>query len=639
MDRLVRRMRKLFSSSTGVSESIVVVDVKVPSSFHSVTVVDSDTWKEVKYDLSLVRQMDTKSFIESECVLPQGMGNGLPSSSTADTPAPSMLPEAAKSTLLAGKAQPVSKPSNKKIREAIRGVLKECGGYKEFRDSYSKSFSLYMRDTGGHMAFQEMLSVLILGPAIFIFVFRVDVDIKKKFKVDYRVSSERSLNCTTSSISTEEALLQCLASVYAMDTSGKAGVETHKPMVFIIGTHKDKLGASADKKIAKLNEHLDSLIDSYQDLVQYADWDEGEVMFTVDNTSESDEDFKLIRSKLYSFISERSEFTIQFPVSYLLFALELQHEKRSVLSFDECKGIAAKYGIVGDRVSDLLQFLHFRVGVIQYFKFEGLVMVKPQVLFSKVTELVKKTFSHKSLTSKEKRDFQKGILTESLIREVVGDSEIDSEKFLKLLVRLHLVTPFTLPGDKERKYFLPCVLNHIEEANVEDTESDAMPLYVQFRCKHCPKGLFSVLVTHLMTAKDGQVSFSLIQDKIFRDRISFEVHSDVADQDEISLRAFSSHLEIKFYPSRSLYEDRTSAIAKACSAARLEIETSIAKSLHYLGYNSGRVCPIMCFKCYACRELHQVKKAKGMPCKIYCDRFRTTDRIPARGRCWFNEGE
>ena len=36
----------------------------------------------------------------------------------------------------------------------------------------------------------------------------------------------------------------------AMDTSGEASVKTHRPLVFIIGTHRDKLGPSADKKIA-----------------------------------------------------------------------------------------------------------------------------------------------------------------------------------------------------------------------------------------------------------------------------------------------------------------------------------------------------------------------------------------------------
>ena len=663
MRRLLKRIRKQFSSSTGVSEPIAIVDLNVPSTFHPVTVVDADNWKEVEYDLSLARQMDT-SFVTSpeEGVTHNPSENGSPAPSAAAGPStPAGLPvtttvksspESPMSEQPLREAEPVKiKPavasgtnlSEEEITKLIDAVIEKCGGFEEFKESFSKKgFSLYLRDAGGQMAFQEMLSVLILGPSIFVFVFRVDVNLKKKFKGDYRDSPEQSLNCNTSSISAEEALLQCLASVYAMDTSGKA-VKMHKPLVFIVGTHKDQLGPLADKKIAKMNEHLDSLVNNsscFQDLVQYADREKGQVMFTVDNFSESDEDFKLIRTKLYSLISERSEFAIQYPVSYLLFALELQHEKRSVLKVNEYTAIASKYGIVGDRVADLLQFLHYRVGIIQYFDVEGLVMVKPQVLFNKVTDLVKRTFS---LTSREANDLQKGILTESLIKEVVRDDELDFESFLKLLIRLHLATPLNLPGEQERKYFIPCVLNHVEESSDEELDTDILPLSIQFKCEHCPRGLFGVLVADLMATglnSDRRISFSLIPDKIFRDQVSFEVYSDAADQDEMSLKALSSHLELKFFPS--LCEERGLSIAEVCSAICQMINWSICKSLtDCLGYDTEKAGPVMCFKCSACHELHQVKKAlaEGMPLKMFCKKFRTTMRIPAQGKCWYGEGK
>ena len=82
-----------------------------------------------------------------------------------------------------------------------------------------------------------------------------DLNFGSKFSIEYRTGENESINCYTSSITTEEALLQCLASVYAMDTPGKAGVNTHKPLVLIVGTHTDKLGPSADEKIAQLNDH------------------------------------------------------------------------------------------------------------------------------------------------------------------------------------------------------------------------------------------------------------------------------------------------------------------------------------------------------------------------------------------------
>lgn len=71
MYRLLRRARKERSLSTGVCTPIIIVDIDVgnPSTFHSVTVIDPNTWKEVECDLSLVRQMNQEASITSPPVL------------------------------------------------------------------------------------------------------------------------------------------------------------------------------------------------------------------------------------------------------------------------------------------------------------------------------------------------------------------------------------------------------------------------------------------------------------------------------------------------------------------------------------------------------------------------------------------
>ena len=651
MDRLLLRKRKAFSSSTGISECVVVVDIDIDdlSSFRVATVTNPEVWEETDYDVSLVKQMNDRQ----ESALPLPHNQELPKVSPPTQPLTSAVVMPKADVSLSSEMEPatphsvaasLSKFSSDEITSKINAVIEKCGGFRKFHESFSKSFSLYLRDAGGHMAFQEMLSVLILGPSIFIFVFRADLDLKDKFRVEYRASAGTSLNCINSSVTTEEAFLQFLSSVYAMDKSGKAGVKTHKPLVFIVGTHKDKLGHRAEEKITELNEHLDSLIDSshcFQDLVQYADREKGQVMFTVDNTSKSDEDFALIRSKIYSLVSERSEFTIEYPVSYLFFALELKHEKVAYLGIDECKTIAAKYGIVGDQVSHLLYFLHYRVGIIQYFDVEGIVMIKPGVLFNKMTHLITTTFSRKSLTSKEVRDFQKGILTASLIKMVVGEGGIDSNILLKLLTHLHIIIPIA-SGDEE-KYFIPCVLNHVNASSKKDFHTGILPLSVRFQCEHCPKGLFSVLVTQLITFESKEesgslISFSLVENKIFRDQVSFEVHSQqFADQDEITLKNLPSHLEICFYPY-SLCAERDMSVNEMCCAIRQQIEEAISKSLCYLRYDPHKVRLFMCFKCDICHELHPVKKGIKAH-KIFCKSARETRRIPPLGRFWYNEGQ
>ena len=289
MDRLLQRRRRMQCPSTGVCDSVVIVDIDAenPATFQSVTVMDADVWNEVEYDISLVRQMNTESGIPKDYIQPKSIVE------TSSVPTPSMagsIPEPDAVIADAKKTGLVKVPlSNRKIKEMIDAAVKKCGGYRKFRKFLKKSYSLYLRDTGGQVEFQEMIALLIFGPSIFFFVFRTDLEFQSKFTIEYRISGGTSTNCYTSSVTTEEALLQCLASVYAMDTSSKAGVKTHKPLVFIIGTHIDQLGPSAEKKIKELNKHLDTLIinSGFRDLVQYAG-SRDQVMFSVDNTSENE---------------------------------------------------------------------------------------------------------------------------------------------------------------------------------------------------------------------------------------------------------------------------------------------------------------------------------------------------------------
>ena len=656
MDRLLGRQRKKFSASTGVCDTIVIVDINItnPSTFHPVTILESDTWEEIECDVSYVRQLGQESVnVKNPPENPQK-----PKEKSAHTRA-SARPDPAMKVGSVRVAQPHSKRKDapvplprRKLKagtiissENINSVIKKYG-FRKVKKYLKKTCSLYLRDTGGQVEFQEMLPLLIFGPSIFFFIFRLDLDFKSKFCVKYRMSASESINCYTSSITTEEALLQCLASVYAMDTSEEDSVKTHKPMVFIVGTHKDMLISEAEgtHKIDDLNRYLDSIIQSngFRDLVQYAG-DDHNVMFAVDNTSDSEEDFQMIRSKVNHLINVRKWFSIEYPMSYLLFCLDLQNRKQNILTLDECKDLASQHGIEGDQVSHLLRFLHIRIGVIRYFNIEGLkhiVVKEPQVLFDMITDLLVKTFSCDSVTTREAFDFKKkGILSASAFEDVVrSDDKISPKEFLQLLVHLRIITPFTISEDQEERYFIPCVLNHVPESPDEDSiTTDILPLLFKFKSDHCPKGIFGVLSTHLMTPeKEVDMTFILNHDKIFKDQVSFEVHSS-CDQDEMSLKVYSTHLEVKFFSYLS-DDFRNTPLKEVCNNVRQILENSIFRSLKDLHYSKEKLEPMACFRCEHCTQMHPVKTG-GKFCVIFCKAARKGSRIPLNGRCWYNEGQ
>ena len=657
MDRLLGRRRKKFSASTGVCDTVVIVDITVtnPSTFHPVMILDGDTWEEIGCDVSYVTQLGQESVNVKNPPLPKPTEKRAHTHASA-RPDPARKVGSVRVAHSKRKDTPAFFPKRKlKVdtiisSENIYSVIKKYG-FRKVKKYLKKTCSLYLRDTGGQVEFQEMLPLLIFGPSIFFFVFRLDLDFKSKLCVKYRMSANKSINYYTSTITTEEALLQCLTSVYAMDTSEEDSVKTHKPVVFIIGTHKDRLGSEAEGiiKINHLNQHLDFIIRSngFLDLVQYAG-DDHNVMFAVDNTSDSKEDFQKIRSNVNHLINTRKEFSIEYPISYLLFCLDLQNMKQSILTLDECKDLAAKHGIEEDQVSHLLRFLHIRIGVIRYFDIEGLkhiIIKEPQVLFNKITDLLIKTFSGEFLRTSEVLDFrEKGILTASAFENVVsGNDKIEPNEFLQLLVHLRIVTPFVTPGDKEdqeKRYFIPCVLNHVPESK-RDTVSNILPLLFKFKSDHCPKGIFGVLSTHLMTPEKAEseevgTTFTLIHDKIFKNQVSFEVHSPWEEQDEMSLKVYSTHLEVKFFPFSS-DDGRNTPLKEVCNNVRQILEKSILRSLKDLHYSKQKLEPMACFKCEHCTQMHPVKAGRTHH-KIHCSKARERSRIPLNGRCWYNEG-
>ncbi len=531
MHRLLHRKARKSTTSTDVAESIVTIEVRLDekqSTFHAAVVIDGE-WMEFEFSDSLLSHMslnqETPSDSQPNQVLSQPSEetsqpyevSSQPNLEVPSKPPTSQVPSQPREELTTSAPEtsttsatedaiqlpPAHNEPNtglpKKIyltKSMIAYLRKKHGSYKQFKKFLERGFSLYLRDTGGQVEFQEMLPLLIFGPSIFLFLFRLDLPFKMKFEVKYR-GEDGVYNDYISSITFEEALLQCLATVDAIKRTDKVSIETRDPYVFIVGTHKDELekklkqienGPSVEEEICKLNLNLDALLKRhcFNNLVSYAGNDPEHVMYTVDNTSEDEKDFDLIRSRINAVITSRKEFVIHYPINYLLFCLDLQNVKDNVIFLEDFKERARAFGIEGsDEVSKLLHFLCNRIGIIQYFDKEGvkhIVINQPQFLYKKVSNLIIETFKGKTLSADERVELEKGILSFKAAESIVGsESKITTVELLDLLVHLRIIARF-----KDGKYFIPCIINHLPEASDEEIpgESTVAPLYIRFG-RHC----------------------------------------------------------------------------------------------------------------------------------------------------------
>ena len=625
------------SPSTGVLENIVKVEVKKLSTV--ATAVSNLEWKSLDHDeeaLELImttardhsvtttvsKPTETKYIIKEQKESPQitGVKSSLPSKYLVD-------PKQKKKHKIVGLFQKFMKFKRCKSDQVkIKGkemsavlyipdvepvdIFKRAmklRGMDALREHLESSWSLYLTNTGGQIEFQEHLPLLVCGPSIFFVTFPLHYDLEKPYDVCYEYPDGR-VETYKSPATLLQELLQTLATISASNfTSGQhrdseAGT---KLKIFFVGTHKDCLPVNSAEEVI---QRKDKLLQDYvrqtslfiQDSIHFAQHPK-RLIFAVNNLSDDDDQFQKIKSAVQMTV-ERDKFTIECPSSWLILSLILRakHKSDQILTFDECFSIARECGITDRKeLKEALSFIHTRLGLVRYFNIEGLntfVVIDPQILFDRITDLIVKTFTSDNVKIKEIEDFrQRGIIPVTVMQKVSNKSSSDSKLPLtwltSLLNYLRIAAFFTdRDGDK---YFFPSALCHAPESHSNPPScSDSRPsLVVGFKSGFCPRGIPGALIKYLMTNEmKSKRSWNIVPNKIFRNEVSFAIQA----HGNITLRILPTHLEIS-YDSEA---DSTGAVSeedskegelmkKTCEMAYLQIKkgmntvTSLCMECHY----------------------------------------------------------
>ena len=595
------------SPSTGVLENIVKVEVKKLCTV--ATAVSNLEWKRLKYDEEALELIMTTARYHSvtttvsKPIAVKYIVKGHEKSSTGVPSDKSSLPykelthskQRKKHKIVklfqkltrfrTGKSsQGCASKDEEKKRDAVLykpdvepvDIFKqavELRGMDALREHLESSWSLYLTNTGGQIEFQEHLPLLVCGPSIFFVTFPLHYDLEKPYDVRYEYPDGR-VETYKSPATLLEELLQTLATINASNfTSGQQrdSEAAIKPKIFFVGTHRDCLPEGTAEEMIKRKDKLlqtyvrqTSLID--QEFIQFAQYPK-QLMFTVSNLSNDDEQFQKIRTAVQRTV-EGKEFTIECPSSWLILSLILRakHKSDQVLSFDKCFSIAQECGITDRKeLNQALSFIHSRLGLVRYFNTKDLntlVVIDPQILFDKITDLIVNTFTSDNVNVKvkikEMEDFhQRGIIPVAVMQEISDNSSSDSKlSFIwltKLLNYLRIAALFTdSDGDK---YFFPSALCHAPELHFnQPSPSDSWPpLLVGFKSGFCPRGIPGALIKYLMTNEmKSKRSWDIIPNKIFKNQVSFAIQAHRI----ITLRILPTHLEI-------CYESETDSIGEA----------------------------------------------------------------------------
>ena len=535
-------------------------------------------------------------------------------------------------------------------------------GMDALQEHLESSWSLYLTNTGGQIEFQEHLPLLVCGPSIFFVTFPLHHDLNEPYDVCYEHPDGRVETYKSPGTLLQE-LLQTLATISASHfASGqqKDSEARMKTKVFFVGTHKDCLPPnSAEEIIQRKDELLQSCVRQTalfdQDAIQFAEHPK-QLIFAVNNLSDDEDEFQKIRSAVQITV-ERDEFTIECPSSWLILSLILRakHKSDRVLTFDKCFSIARECGI-SDRKEFIqaLSFIHSRLGLIRYFDVKDLntlVVIDPQVLFDKITDLIVKTFTIENVGIKKTEDFcRRGIIPVTDMQNISNkdrrsenssDSQLPFMWLTNLLNYLRIAALFKDRGGD--KYFFPSALCHAPKSQCNPPGAYLWPsLLIGFKSGFCARGIPGALIKYLMTNEmRSKRCWNIIPNKIFKNEVSFAVQA----HGNITLRILPTHLEISYYSEAEVVSEEDSnedqlikedeLMKKTCEMAYMQIKkamSTVTSQCMECSYFFGFYCTLP--TCQAHRHPALLEWDGKKPFKVVCKVANKRGNLPKGYEVW-----
>ena len=668
MERLLGIMPSVNSPSTGVAEAAIQVQVKKPVYISSTVVanVEGFIWSPMDNDDEAIRLMAMHS--DPDCVLfddykEPADSEASPESATnseiviQDSAPSESIPIVSKPSIETARSiqfqdvltHPIKEHPNNFVQPS--DILKEAihnKGLQDLQQHFQKdtTWSLYLTNTGGQMEFQDILPLLVSGPCMFFYTFRLDQKLSEHYVVEYCVSESDGDNpyAYTSSLTTIEGILQSLASIAAMGTFAYRGKDKQevrlRPKIFFIGTHRDKLDIdSATNIIAKIDQDLQECTHQFHAIVEFAS--ESSMIFTVNNFSKDETDFKNIRSAVQRVV-DRQEFEMVSPSNWLIYSLVLRKLKPEVIPYQECLNIAKECDITEvSELDDALHFIHTKMGLIRYYAFDDLkdiVIIKPHFLYEKISDLIVKTFTFEKVGKHSADQFkQRGIFSLEDFERIERKSGTTSMKplmFTKLLERLRIVAPFKIRD--ETFYFIPCALSHAKksESHLELVSSSVPTLTLSFDHGYCPKGLGVALIQYLMTNEmKSDYAWKLLPDFIFRDQISFRV----GPVDTVIFKITATHFLISLVPAYDHIDRKGCTIEKICMNVRAAIEAGVSTILHDINHIDVNFKFTFLCPCNLCCNNNpaDIETYQDKPVCLTCNKSRRQFDLPSGYKKWY----
>ena len=552
-------------------------------------------------------------------------------------------------------------------------LFRKASAQPSFAKSMQHFFKAYLRieDTGGQPELMDMLPALAISPGLYLLFFNLEWNLKKEFKVFYQDSSGKATTPEESKITLEEMLLSTLSSIScscapANSLKGEEAnnseihniLDSSKSVVYLVGTHKDKV---SEEKISELDKDLQSIIKGTdfleKDLVQFCS--EDKLIVAMNNMDGGVEEVETIK-KMLNQAMERHFKPLSIPAVWLLLNLCLRMNKARTASMKSVLELSSQFNMSEYETKVALWFLHHHAGVMMYFPnvplLEDLVILDNQVVYDSVTFLILRAMSFDSVgqaCSKKFRETGQFVLKDLVAAmdraskkslELRNKDLILPKKLISLLKFLHIISPISedqhthsIAEEQDVIYLMPCVLRTASKHQLDAIFSDpgcplhVAPLMIRYKCGFVPLGIFPALIASLIPNK----SFRLVQRGMMKNKVQFHHQPLKTLVSFLCYPRFYAIVISKLFVSE--YE-----VHKECAAIRQQVVAAleqVGSRMNYgnfVDYQFAFECPSHPGKEHLCVVEEQSVVTKLMECLEYHD-YTQPEKMASVHTVWWNK--
>ena len=394
----------------------------------------------------------------------------------------------------------------------------------EKSDELYNAHMMYGLDSGGQAAFLDIAPALLRFNSLNMIVLRLDEKLDDKANFFFSVRGRRVGKGEKRQMSTlqlAKGFIRCKSQLRPPHLQGVENVQQQgKPYFIVIGTCYDKYGMlqqgnQLEESLDEKNDRLRSELERYEDVrIDYID--HKDVIFPIDTTSRKKRERHI--AKRIRQITSESYITAEVPARWFFFQLELKSKSkgRRVISLHECLEIGKSIGMPESEVKAALWYFH-NLTLYLYFAniLPKVVFLDPQVLFDMLSQLIAVSYGGGSYDVATVKNLKyKGIFNRELLDIInLQEEGFSSDDFLKLMQGLLIISK--IPPDA--KYFIPCVLDAIDDPFENHPGENVEPLFLTWDDQLIPNGLFTSLIVFLLEL-DSSSKFKLGKD-IHRNKV------------------------------------------------------------------------------------------------------------------------